>query len=40
MTIHQEAHIEGSPRNIYELLLDSARFQAMSGGRAAHNLNA
>ncbi|PWK70538.1 SRPBCC domain-containing protein [Aminobacter sp. AP02] len=36
MTIHQEVHIKGSPKNIYELLLDSTRFQAMTGGRAAH----
>ena len=36
MTIHQEVHIKGSPKNIYELLLDSSRFQAMTGGRASH----
>lgn len=36
MTIHQEIHINSTPKDIYSLLLDSARFQAMSGGRAAH----
>lgn len=36
MTIHQEVHIRGSPKDIYDLLLNSARFQAMTGGRSAH----
>ncbi|MEO5326271.1 SRPBCC domain-containing protein [Mesorhizobium sp. CC13] len=36
MTIHQEVHLKGTPKDIYDLLLDSARFQAMSGGRSAH----
>ena len=36
MAIHQEVHINASPKGIYDLLLDSARFAAMTGGRAAH----
>jgi len=36
MTIHQEVHLKGTPKDIYDLLLNSARFQAMTGGRSAH----
>ena len=36
MTIHQEVHFKGTPKDIYDLLLNSARFQAMTGGRSAH----
>lgn len=36
MAIHQQVHLKGTPKDIYDLLLNSARFQAMSGGRSAH----
>lgn len=36
MAIHQQVHIKGTPKDIYDLLLNAARFQAMTGGRSAH----
>lgn len=35
MPIQQEVTINGSPQAVYDLLLDSGKFAAMTGGRAA-----